>query len=197
MRGEYYSVLIPLCQQIGSSLRARGILWISQCLEPLHRIIPACAGNTRERFWITRLKKDHPCVRGEYVQKVDEDKRLVGSSLRARGILSIQLTNIIEIGIIPACAGNTRPNISLTRSNEDHPCVRGEYQLGTQNFATFQGSSLRARGIHFCTLPTLRVNRIIPACAGNTSTKKAKNTLKKDHPCVRGEYAAAWQLLRF
>ena len=65
--GEYrigfWSVSVPS----GSSPRVRGIRLLTVEYEPIHRFIPACAGNTGDGAFIQALFAVHPRVCGEYL----------------------------------------------------------------------------------------------------------------------------------
>ena len=91
-----------------------------------------------------------------------------GSSPRARGARQVADQFGYLVGIIPACAGSTRPWGGRGRSTRDHPRVRGEHvQAGHR-------------------LPRLR--GIIPACAGSTRWRWEWQWWGGDHPRVRGEH---------
>ena len=77
------------------------------------------------------VKKDHPRLRGEYLKIRFIERKGIGSSPLARGILVLNEIIKGSTGIIPACAGNTlffTPVMVLFR---DHPRLRGEYQITT------------------------------------------------------------------
>ena len=52
---------------------------------------------------------------------------MTGSSPRVRGTLRKHLPDMIEGGIIPACAGNTHVCLPLREPFGDHPRVCGEH----------------------------------------------------------------------
>ncbi len=112
--------------------------------------------------------RDHPRVRGEHPtdQSVYADGE--GSSPRARGAPRRAGGARFPHGIIPACAGSTRPTRASTPTVRDHPRVRGEHARRYLSSSPTGGSSPRARGA-----PRGRVRPevgggIIPACAGST-----------------------------
>ena len=53
----------------------------------------------------------------------------MGSPPLARGILARSTKDLLEIGITPACAGNTILVLVSKYRNRDHPRLRGEYLL--------------------------------------------------------------------
>ena len=132
-------------------------------------IIPACAGNTSQRSHPKARSRDHPRVRGEHTVKNKPDGTSQGSSPRARGTHKHIERKRNNVGIIPACAGNTVfPNIGGF-CYRDHPRVRGEHDVPCPPATVRQGSSPRARGT-----PT---PPMIPPFS------------QWDHPRVRGEHA--------
>ena len=91
LRGEYISDFFLHPYVIGSPPLARGILQTVQPQSTDDRITPACAGNT---FCITSnipCGRDHPRLRGEYLNLLQATARLIGSPPLARGILRITL----------------------------------------------------------------------------------------------------------
>ena len=91
----------------GSSPRMRGTRW------DVHRwplpagIIPAYAGNTHRRAGRTPFVRDHPRVCGEHHRTQSHPYASMGSSPRMRGTPCDLFLAAIEVGIIPAYAGNT------------------------------------------------------------------------------------------
>ena len=128
-------------------------------------------------------------MRGEHTVEGGHGSLPTGSSPLARGTPVCHFFILLQLGIIPACAGNT---ISLNlplRSSQDHPRLRGEHvQQGTV-LRGHSGSSPLARG----TRPNLRTDLpcqgIIPACAGNTSMRRMIRLGSRDHPRLRGEHS--------
>ena len=128
-------------------------------------------------------------MRGEHRYEYSLLVMFSGSSPLARGTPVCHFFILLQLGIIPACAGNT---ISLNlplRSSQDHPRLRGEHvQQGTV-LRGHSGSSPLARG----TRPNLRTDLpcqgIIPACAGNTSMRRMIRLGSRDHPRLRGEHS--------
>ena len=74
-----------------------------------------------------------------------------------------------KIGIIPACAGNTRCWTGGSGSGGDHPRVCGEHMIRFQRRSRFLGSSPRVRGTRRRRCSRSAGVGIIPACAGNTA----------------------------
>ena len=121
-----FEALIALASR-GSSPHARGTLVEVPNVFSVHGIIPACAGNTfRVVEWhgvlgiipacagntgLARSSKivlgDHPRMRGEHHRSASNATHPTGSSPHARGTLESRKTVNDQVGIIPACAGNT------------------------------------------------------------------------------------------
>ena len=91
-------------------------------------------------------------------------------------------------GIIPACAGSTRPAPSAPPPGRDHPRMRGEHSLGFGGDCGTPGSSPHARGAPARRAPPRTAPGIIPACAGSTGTHERLKRLGEDHPRMRGEH---------
>ena len=77
-----------------------------------------------------------------------------------------------EERITPACAGSTYYFINYSVILEDHPRLRGEYQMADANYPFLRGSPPLARGVHGLATLDATYYRITPARAG----KYASNT---------------------
>ena len=207
-RGEY---LLPESfggGESGSSPLSRGIrLWRRPLREPLGiipalagntqrgalvaaggGIIPALAGNTRAPSSPRTVSWDHPRSRGEYAPKLYYGSVDEGSSPLSRGILGVGMRECDNGGIIPALAGNTSCWRPGTPGRRDHPRSRGEYINTLRANGSFDGSSPLSRGIRTRSRRVAPVRRIIPALAGNTSSRCCGRSAVRDHPRSRGEY---------
>ena len=150
----------------GLSPRVRGTRQLDADRGVIAGIIPACAGNTRLARSRTLGSRDHPRVCGEHgmpgtlrVEGRGSSRvcgehlaiprpsfPLMGSSPRVRGTLE-RLDGVHDgLGIIPACAGNTRRAARATISSRDHPRVCGEHAALFMVCSTCMGSSPRVRG---------------------------------------------------
>ena len=69
----------------------------------------------------------HPRVRGEHYDKRMGFNTDTGSSPRARGAHGIRRRYDVDRGLIPACAGSTRPPPYGRGDAGAHPRVRGEH----------------------------------------------------------------------
>ena len=91
----------------GSSPRVRG----KPGRAPAHPVrlglIPACAGKTGRRGYALRAYPAHPRVCGENLNRMWQIASHGGSSPRVRGKPLPRLRDLLEPGLIPACAGKT------------------------------------------------------------------------------------------
>ena len=106
--GEHIAVVILVSFLLGSSPRVRGTRVDLVRKRPRAGIIPACAGNTKIGYHSALRCRDHPRVCGEHPRQRYYTTTQPGSSPRVRGTLLRNKAPILEEGIIPACAGNTR-----------------------------------------------------------------------------------------
>ena len=106
----------------------------------------------------------------------------------ARGIQSVMLEPSPPRRITPACAGNTCFCFAYITQFWDHPRLRGEYSCLRPLCRKCKGSPPLARGIPHHFYLCLILNRITPACAGNTHMEKLCLFRLEDHPRLRGEY---------
>ena len=187
-RGEYLLWKFQNFEPPGSSPLSRGIPQPCRA-QLLHTgIIPALAGNTCWRTLQAGFSEDHPRSRGEYGGIHFTETVWCGSSPLSRGIRGWDATPSITAGIIPALAGNTCYRYTPHAERTDHPRSRGEYDVFSLPTGVRIGSSPLSRGIRGSVDRRRARSRIIPALAGNTSTKKNDRQDTWDHPRSRGEY---------
>ena len=110
-----------------------------------------------------------------------------------RGTPGLGVPRHNQVGIIPACAGNTRPRSTRRFSARDHPRVCGEHADKVDQQVIDMGSSPRVRG----TLDALEVRRlergIIPACAGNTLENPSSKSRKRKAKLHFNQFAEEMQ----
>ena len=169
MRGEHRFGMACALFHAGSSPHARGTRESNLKTDYLPGIIPACAGNTFDRARNEIRKQDHPRMRGEHPFRSITVISAPLSSPHARGTPSDKGNSVSHTGIIPACAGNTSWDGIVSKKGRDHPRMRGEHGLLVVLWLCWLGSSPHARGTQAITRRQGSANRIIPACAGNTS----------------------------
>ena len=188
MCGEHQSPRRSRVSRKGSSPHVRGTLAKSHGNAPFLRIIPACAGNTRIDAAHHAVTGDHPRMCGEHVFFVLRDVHDVGSSPHVRGTLCDRTGQSQIEGIIPACAGNTCRRRLVYRDQWDHPRMCGEHCRDSNTNISSQGSSPHVRGTLYQGQCIQIVERIIPACAGNTFMREFFDNVIWDHPRMCGEH---------
>ena len=151
-------------------------------------IIPACAGNTPCAASRGTRRRDHPRVCGEHCGRCAPGSAARGSSPRVRGTPVERHAPQLQVGIIPACAGNTLACTSAGRTTWDHPRVCGEHASPARASTFSAGSSPRVRGTPPFVLREGAPRGIIPACAGNTPARLVHQVAHRDHPRVCGEH---------
>ena len=112
-----------------------------------------------------------------------------------RGTAYIQALLLSSIGIIPACAGNSREFRRPCGHTRDHPRVCGEQFLKVLSFTLNTGSSPRVRGTVVRSVSRSACLGIIPACAGNRAHSVLVCALAGDHPRVCGEQVQSRSLI--
>ena len=168
MRGEHSIPAAAKTSAMGSSPHARGALEVVVGAHDAVGIIPACAGSTNGKSTFIRFVRDHPRMRGEHGPIIVPVTPSAGSSPHARGALPRPEDEPRHGGIIPACAGSTRPPCPSRRTWRDHPRMRGEHRRIKELGRTVEGSSPHARGARSCMEADYYDSGIIPACAGST-----------------------------
>ena len=188
MCGEHDYIMVNNYFSKGSSPHARGTLALPVGVRPTAGIIPACAGNTLGIQCQCIVVRDHPRMRGEHITFRTKIRSFEGSSPHARGTHRSCFNPCSIVGIIPACAGNTRLALGYVAGTGDHPRMRGEHPSFRKENSTRKGSSPHARGTRRLRLHEIVMRGIIPACAGNTVTRIVTTALTRDHPRMRGEH---------
>ena len=152
------------------------------------RIIPADAGNTPPNQSTSLLGWDHPRGCGEHPPDFVQKSRSRGSSPRMRGTHCLLGVHDVQVGIIPADAGNTSTQCPPCHGSPDHPRGCGEHFLPGSVGRRPWGSSPRMRGTRSLTTRPTTENRIIPADAGNTGRPVFSPRHPQDHPRGCGEH---------
>ena len=131
----------------------------------------------------------HPRVRGEQPAKSGKTSISIGSSPRARGTVTLE-DHLDRPGrFIPACAGNRPATRACSGFRPVHPRVRGEQTSTHASNVSQNGSSPRARGTGLDRIGVVGQFRFIPACAGNSRSRRDRGCDGPVHPRVRGEQA--------
>ena len=168
----------------------RGTLSTRSILIVFIGIIPADAGNTRDRPDTWNLLMDQPRVCVEHGVYPHTTVFESVSSPRMRGTLPFLLHLFAPVGIIPADAGNTSGCTICGRGSKDHPRGCGEHQHPEDAYTNGWGSSPRMRGTRCQGQYIVAHERIIPADAGNTNITRVFGGAGGDHPRGCGEHRA-------
>ena len=105
--GEHTEGTSKTARWQGSSPRVRGTRTARTETGGDPGIIPACAGNTTSATHQAPSGGDHPRVCGEHSLMPSPSSSTSGSSPRVRGTPDGRRKSVEDMGIIPACAGNT------------------------------------------------------------------------------------------
>ena len=101
--------------------------------------------------------------------------------------------SVLVIGLIPACAGKTRSDLSSYSIVWAHPRVCGENVLDRMESLEQAGSSPRVRGKRERHVRRWLPIRLIPACAGKTIATSPWMREIRAHPRVCGENEGTWE----
>ncbi len=155
---------------------------------PLHRFIPAGAGNTAPLKICTKAIAVYPRWRGEHYFCNAQRYSRIGLSPLARGTLAKQTSGYAWCRFIPAGAGNTKFILINTAFVSVYPRWRGEHFTTIGGHATAHGLSPLARGTQIWGAPLMKSKRFIPAGAGNTSCLMCRWPGGTVYPRWRGEH---------
>ena len=154
-------------------------------------LIPARAGNTPRFAPNRQATRAHPRSRGEHRSLEGAIGTSWGSSPLARGTRLVVAVLLAAVGLIPARAGNTRPDKWLRFNSRAHPRSRGEHASPAGRKKPKPGSSPLARGTLCACLGGAAAHGLIPARAGNTQNVQADDETARAHPRSRGEHRPA------
>ena len=170
----------------GPSPLTRGIPEVVYCAGALVRSIPAHAGDPpRARPSIGR-RPVHPRSRGGSPRSRRASICAKGPSPLTRGILQDQMRRVRTAGSIPAHAGDQNCYASSGRRAGVHPRSRGGSGVQRTNSVMVRGPSPLTRGIPEWYGLSERVERSIPAHAGDPSSKALLVKRGGVHPRSRG-----------
>ena len=96
-----------------------------------------------------------------------------------------------NLGITPACAGNTWVGRIAGRSTRNYPRLHGEYGPSKGTVAYVPEIPPLARGIQTAHSVARSVHGITPACAENTLPGCGELSSHGNYPRLRGEYVLA------
>ncbi len=169
--GEHPKEAVPWVPPLGSSPHMRGTRCGRETCRSRPGIIPAYAGNTSRRTWTSCMTRDHPRICGEHLVSALALNGNAGSSPHMRGTQETPNEQRNTTRIIPAYAGNTCIVFWCVLYCRDHPRICGEHIAGLFFICQSPGSSPHMRGTLIFRRRLVTNHRIIPAYAGNTSSK--------------------------
>ena len=152
-----------------------------------HRLIPAHAGKTARRNGAAGRPRAHPRSRGENPPTLVKPSSAAGSSPLTRGKLALNLSHERHCRLIPAHAGKTSDPLLHYKGHTAHPRSRGENERLMVRYRIESGSSPLTRGKRVDSLSHGKRDRLIPAHAGKTSSRRSAATSSAAHPRSRGE----------
>ena len=181
---------------------------------------PHARGALRFRCHGERNARDHPRMRGEHCHAEKVSLVYVRIIPACAGSTKCSASCIASaFGIIPACAGSTSaalptrsrgvgssPHARGARAHpspctaicRDHPRMRGEHAPHCPRMSSFEGDHPRMRGEHQ-SLNACRAHvlRIIPACAGSTSSTAPRTRRHPgSSPHARGALPLSHEIVR-
>ena len=156
------------------------------------RIIPAHAGQTGSSPAGPHGRPDHPRACGANSVLENFSSPLIGSSPRMRGKPRPPPCAPRRARIIPAHAGQTKPQYQQYRRPTDHPRACGANRLISVAAVCRAGSSPRMRGKPVRANHLARNTRIIPAHAGQTHLYGPIIGAIPDHPRACGANSVKW-----
>ena len=151
------------------------------------RLIPAHAGKTGQESGLESRPWAHPRSRGENRPSRLRPWSANGSSPLTRGKRRRRSSVLRQVRLIPAHAGKTRPRWTSSAWLSAHPRSRGENANFGDYLQTIEGSSPLTRGKPGQRPLAKRSPRLIPAHAGKTRGRCARNRTLPAHPRSRGE----------
>ena len=183
--GNFYGVVNPfLCK--GLSPRGRGKHGGFIRLQSSPGSIPAWAGETLSSSWIAQPHAVYPRVGGGNCIQVIADRRKAGLSPRGRGKPVGCAPSPVEVGSIPAWAGETQTGLLATFLNRVYPRVGGGNSIARLTRSREPGLSPRGRGKRASVHTQCRRCGSIPAWAGETPAEHTELQLGRVYPRVGG-----------
>ena len=185
--GERVEGMVRAWRHYGSSPRVRGTACYVLKALTYHRFIPARAGNGCPRLLPGAPRSVHPRACGERTPPLTSALTVVGSSPRVRGTARGSMLASSPCRFIPARAGNGRQARNCRRLRTVHPRACGERPSLLVDMGALDGSSPRVRGTARIYHAVRRLQRFIPARAGNGLVTIVVPSSPSVHPRACGE----------
>ena len=148
--------------------------------------IPACAGETRTPSEPSPRRRVHPRVCGGNPLPASRPCSSRGPSPRVRGKRRRPHRAALLGGSIPACAGETSSTTPASPVRQVHPRVCGGNATSPRMCCEVKGPSPRVRGKRDGDGGGGHLPGSIPACAGETTRRRASPASGRVHPRVCG-----------
>ena len=190
--GENDEVAEQEMRDLGSSPRVRGKPVGDYVLDEQGRLIPARAGKTSRSVRGCGSGRAHPRACGENLRGLVAAPGEQGSSPRVRGKLVRRAAVMSRRGLIPARAGKTGPTPSASSTKPAHPRACGENGRPSLSRPFQAGSSPRVRGKRPGADARAAAQRLIPARAGKTRSRRRPAPSPPAHPRACGENEGGW-----
>ena len=171
----------------GLSPRVRGNPWMySVYLAPSFRSIPACAGEPLQPTLPRQPRTVYPRVCGGTPCFLPPSHAPPGLSPRVRGNRLKNWNNRKVQRSIPACAGEPRTRRRPDAQSRVYPRVCGGTPCFLPPSHAPPGLSPRVRGNRLKNWNNRKVQRSIPACAGEPRTRRRPDAQSRVYPRVCG-----------
>ncbi len=170
----------------GLSPRVRGNRGGESHAAAAARSIPACAGEPRWEDGAGKRDPVYPRVCGGTDLLSCKSCGSRGLSPRVRGNLAIEGRGRQERRSIPACAGEPCLPTRRIRRRPVYPRVCGGTYRWPLHFGPPEGLSPRVRGNRAVSKPARAVERSIPACAGEPTSRRLRGCRRGVYPRVCG-----------
>ncbi len=188
LRGEHKQARLTVWSGQGSPPPTRGTLFDKESTNPMFRLTPAYAGNTRMGLPLRTPPRLTPAYAGNTL-RFRTGRLLSRAHPRLRGEHSPSDKNSEPlVRLTPAYAGNTLYMNIYFADREAHPRLRGEHGYNEGFIDALEGSPPPTRGTQKGIKGRRRPVRLTPAYAGNTSSERLVSGFKKAHPRLRGEH---------
>ena len=194
MGGEHAVIPLARANDAGSSPHGRGTYILEHGKGVQDRVIPAWAGNIKSYEAVATNLSGHPRMGGEHGRLMIAEISGYGSSPHGRGTSGGRRQAVARRRVIPAWAGNMKCWSVKRELATGHPRMGGEHRNEVQNAVYSAGSSPHGRGTSGERVAQTKVNRVIPAWAGNILTSCCAKSPAAGHPRMGGEHLQPAQL---
>ena len=176
----------------GLSPRVRGNPQMDRDLHGHQRSIPACTGEPKSRRSIQTYRKVYPRVYGGTPKSKLTSGTRGGLSPRVRGNRVDCLSSGRRVRSIPACTGEPVITVPDDLPTGVYPRVYGGTRTRRASRLYRRGLSPRVRGNPYSSHGVLLMTRSIPACTGEPSRQRHRQSQAWVYPRVYGGTVCKW-----